>query len=263
MKMSYLRDNRISKVYKPILVTVVIFTVIYFWGGGIFRTASSTAVRTATPILNIGVKAKDGLHSFFSIFAFKKTLYEENDSLKREAEALRLRLISADELLSENSELKNILGRIGDKEVVLSAVLSKPNLSPYDSLIIDVGKKLDVKIGSLVMVDGDIAIGTIVNVYPNSSKVELFSSPGNYMDVLLGEENITVSAKGKGSGNFEIELPRDIAVGIGDIVSVSDLGIKILGTVEYIEKEPSNPFQIILFKNPVNMNSLKWVQVVK
>ncbi len=260
--MSYHRDNKNSKLYKISFILIVVFIVFYFWSGTILRTASSFVVTMTTPVLNVGTKTKDGISSYFSIFLFKKSLYEKNDSLKKENEALKLRLIGVDRLYLENKKLKGILGRSEDKKVIISAVLSRPDSSPYDSLIIDVGKKLNIKKGDVVTVDNGIMIGTVTNVYRNSSKVQLFSDPGNIIEVLLGESNIAVSAKGKGAGNFEIELPREISVKIGDIISIPDIDIKILGTVEYIDIDPSNPFQTILFKSPVSIRNIRWVQVL-
>jgi cell shape-determining protein MreC len=261
--MSYHRDNNKFKLYKTSFIVVLVFAIFYFWGGGILNVASSIVVGVSTPVLKIGVSTKNGLVSYFSVFSFKKNLYEENDSLKKENEAIKLRLIGVDELYIENKKLKSILGRAEDRKLILASVLSRPNSSPYDSLIIDAGKNLNIQNGDTVVVGGDISIGAVSYVYGKSSKVELFSNPNNSMDVLVGESNIATSAKGKGAGNFEIELPRDISIKIGDIVSAPSIDVKMLGVVEYIDINPSNPFQKILFKSPVNIRNIKWVQIIK
>jgi len=41
------------------------------------------------------------------------------------------------------------------------------------------------------------------------------------------------------------------------------MNINILGVVGHIKKDPSDSFQTILFRTPVNTSELKWVQIVK
>ena len=70
----------------------------------------------------------------------KETLEGRNDELEKEVQELRLKLLSKDLLLKENKELKAILGRVSNQRAILATVLSRPNNSPYDTLIIDIGK---------------------------------------------------------------------------------------------------------------------------
>ena len=45
--------------------------------------------------------------------------------------------------------------------MILSAILSKPNQSPYDTLIIDVGTQEGLKTGDTVFALGNVPIGRI------------------------------------------------------------------------------------------------------
>jgi len=194
------------------------------------------------------------------VFSLSK---EENNVLKNKLDALELSAIGSKLLAEENRLLKEVMGRYDEKEITLATVLSKPNHSTYDTLILDVGEKNGIQENDLIMSGDKFAIGTISEVYKNSSKVVLFSNPGNIMQVWIGSLGISAEAKGKGGGNFEIILPRDIVVSEGDIISVPDMNINILGVVGHIKKDPSDSFQTILFRTPVNTSELKWVQIVK
>ena len=102
--MNYLRDNKTSKKMniKVLLTVVIILAVIYFLGGAIFRVISNEIVFLSTPILNIGLMIKNGTSANLTFFTSKKVLYEENESLKREVEAAKLRLLSVEEIRKEN-----------------------------------------------------------------------------------------------------------------------------------------------------------------
>ena len=92
--------------------------------------------------------------------------------------------------------------------------------------------------------------------------MELFSSPGRKIDVLIGTENIATVAKGKGNGNFEMTLPRDTEVREGDIVVAPSITIEIFAVVGDIEKDSNSPFQVVRFSSPFNINNIRWVEVV-
>jgi len=81
--------------------------------------------------------------------------------------------------------------------------------------------------------------------------------------VSIGPENIAAEAIGRGGGNFIVKLPRGVGVEKGDIITMPDISARIFAVVEEIESNPSDPFVTILFKNPVNFNEIKWVQVIK
>jgi len=195
-------------------------------------------------------------------FILKKSILEENERLKEDAAISSAKLLDRNLLFEENIELKEFLGRSVSEHTVFATVLTKPNRSIYDTIIIDVGENAGIEEGNSVLYGGTIVIGKIAEVLKNSSKVLLFSSPGEVIDVVVGDKNIETTARGHGGGMFELEIPRDTKVVIGDSVAIPGIIPHIIGTVEHIETEPSNPFKKILFKGPVNMFELKWVEVV-
>ena len=261
--MNYRQNNTKRNIVRGVLVLGLISApIFYFWGTEIHYGVSQAAHYVSKPLWKAGNRITNTASSYGALVGSKESLQQKNYALEKEIIELRLKLLSKDLLLQENKELKAVLGRLGEKKAVLAAVLSRPNSSPYDTLIIDIGKDKGIQKGDKVLVAGEVVFGIIQEVYAESSKVELYSSPGLVQNVLLGEGAISTTAKGKGAGNFEITLPRDVGVSLDDVVTIPDIEMTILGTVLYIEKDPNSPFQTILVKSPVNLSELRVVEVV-
>ncbi|MCR4306769.1 MAG: rod shape-determining protein MreC, partial [Candidatus Yonathbacteria bacterium] len=256
--MNYRQNNIKRNILVGIFALMVLVSVSYFWGGTIYYGISAAAHYVSEPLWKAGNRVSNTASSYAGFLDSKGTLKERNDELEKEIQELRLKLLSKDLLLQENKELKAVLGRVTERDVILAAVLSKPNNSPYDTLIIDIGKDKGIEEGDKVLVEGEIVIGTIQEVYAYSSKVELYSSPGLTHNVTLRDGTIPATAYGKGVGNFAITLPRDVEIALGDVVTIPDTEITVLGSVLYIEKDPNSPFQTILVKSPINFSELRW-----
>lgn len=188
-------------------------------------------------------------------------LLSENERLKRElaADAVRLKTVRAVE--AENAELKALLGRASTTPFVAAVVLKKPPLSPYDELVIDAGADHDFAVDDRVYAPGDVLIGRISEVLGQTSKVHLFSSPGSKYDVEIGALRAPAAAVGKGGGQYEAELPRDVKIQEGDFVIAPSLNDKPFGVVVSVSTDPTQPFEKVLFAPPVNLYRLHWVLV--
>ncbi len=199
---------------------------------------------------------------FKSNLKSKENLYRENEELKESLDKLSLLLQNQNFITEENLRLKEILGRNENKTVILGKVLAKPNRSLYDTVIVDVGLDNGVKEDDLAVVS-QLVIGKVVRVSTNSSKIRLFSSPGEEINVNIGAANIPTVAYGLGAGNFEIKLPKDAEIKEGDIIASPENSTEILGLVLAIEKKESDSFQKIFAKSPINISELGWVEIIK
>ena len=165
-------------------------------------------------------------------------------------------------LLAENASLKEILGRKDEKaSMVLSAILSKPNQSPYDTLVIDAGAEEGLQIGEIVFALGNVPIGRISDIYPHSSKVILFSNPGEKTQVIVSGKDVFLELVGRGGGNFEMVMPRDLVFREGDEVVLPGITPYVVGVVQKIISDPRDPFAKALLVSPVNVQELKFVGV--
>ena len=152
----------------------------------------------------------------------------------------------------------------------MASILSKPNQSPYDTLIIDVGTNEGVTVGQRVFAEGNVPIGKIGEVYTNSAKVILFSNPGEKTEAVIGGNstsgesgNVSMQLVGRGGGNFEMVLPRDFVLAVGTEIDLPGVTPYILGTVQTILSDPRDAFQKALIVSPINIQQQKFMEIEK
>jgi len=261
--MSYLLDKKIKrqKVFYGIFFVVILLISFYF-RFSIFNGLSTLSHFVFRPVLILGNNVGGTFESFGSYFASKKSLSLENESLRSELKENNARVSNYDSILMENTELKEILGRKSEKDNwILSAILAKPNQSPYDTLVIDIGEDKGLKSGDIVFAFGNIPIGRVDTVYKTSSKVVLFSNSGEKTRVVTSEKNIFLEIVGRGGGNFEMILPRDFTEEKGDEVFLPGINPYVLAKVESIISDRRDPFIKALLTSPANIQELRFVEV--
>lgn len=261
--MNYLLDKKLRqrKFLKLSLALPALIILIYFHAG-IFRGLSSLSHAVFRPIFIFGNNTGGKFSSIGSFFSSRKSLTLANEQLKSELDATSAKLANYNSLLDDNNQLKEILGRKKDSAPrVLAGILSKPNQSPYDTLVIDVGDSNGVKKGDTVFALGNIPIGHVEMVYGSSSKIILFSSPGYKTDVIVPGKNIFAEAIGRGGGNFEILLPRDVSLERGAEITLPGINSYVVGIMEAVISDPRDSFQRALLVSPVNIQEIKFVEV--
>lgn len=262
--MNYLRkNNRQSRQFlKPFYIAVSIFTlssISYFFWPQLFNQVLVTIAR---PFWEVRERGIESLEKISAQMRSKETLYNENTRLKIAIDIARNNMVGFEILKNENIELKKLLGRVEKEDVVLTAILAKPDRSIYDTLILDVGRNSAIKKGDYVM-DNDFIIGTIEEVYKDTSKATLFSTAGNVFPVLIGKYNIEAEALGLGGGNFSIKLPRGVNIQNGDVIVQPGLNPKFFGTILSIESKSTDTFQTLRFVLPVNVNYIHWLLILR
>jgi cell shape-determining protein MreC len=218
-----------------------------------------------------------------------QALLVQNEDLKNQLTALEVSQQSIHMLQSDNSALLALLGRSTATStgmaslnnssatssspesvfsslkplpgLTLAAVLVRPPVAPYDELVIDIGADHDLVTGAKVYAPGNVLIGTTTDILGQTSKVKLFSSPGEAYPVLIGPGHIPATAIGRGGGQYEAQIPQASKVNQGDFVSDSSLSSAPFGIVSAVISNPAEPFEMVLFAPPVNIYQLRWVLV--
>lgn len=217
------------------------------------------------PIWKIERAVVQGFNNINYLFNTKSTLTKENIILKEENSSIKLSMVDYQILKKENEDLKKTLGRMPqENKFILGNILTKPNYSPYDTIIIDIGEDVGLKEGDMIFANGNIPIGKINKVYEKTSLVYLFSNPGQKTEGFInGEINASVELTGRGGGNFEMIIPMNLSIENGTVVYLpGNLSLVVAETREIISK-PTDPFKKIILSSPVNVQNLKWVQVLK
>ena len=271
--MTYLQDKKNkNKKFTNIIFGVLIVLIFFFFRVGIFNSLSSVTHFVFKPVLSVGNSIGDKFRNIESFFFSKKTLLKDNDYWKARVNEEEAKMANYNSLLLENESLKEIMGRKGNKEMIIAGILSKPNKSIYDTLVIDAGTNDGIILGKNVFALGDVPIGRIAEVYANSSKVILFSNPGEKTEVVIAPgqnstgapgKNIFMEAVGRGGGNFEMILPRDFVLDTGTEASLPGLNPFVLAKVQTILSDPRDSYAKALLSSPVNIQQQKFVEVEK
>ncbi|PIP73106.1 MAG: hypothetical protein COW88_03060 [Candidatus Lloydbacteria bacterium CG22_combo_CG10-13_8_21_14_all_47_15] len=266
MKMSFLRFNslnRRSRTRIPSLVFAGAFAAIILIAVFI-RTLESGVMSFGASVLKAETALKQTAATFeAALLADKQTLFEENKDLKKRLGEANAKLWSFTLLEKENRELKALLGRnMGDtdSETVLATVLASPPRSTYGTLVLDIGARHGITRGALVFLGGNLALGTISDVFNETAKVLLYSAAGREVNAMLGDAPFPVKARGRGS-EFEINIPRGTDIKEGDLLRLPGIMPIIIGVVRAVEDEPTKSFVRVLAGLPANIYALETVLV--
>ena len=263
--MSYLLDKQIKKKKTTkIIIAILAIIFVFYFRTGVFRGLSYGANVIFKPVLIFGKNLGNKFSSIGDNFRNKKNLINENENLKAQilqSEADRANYAT---VVDENNKLKEILGRKSEgKQLILGNILSKRNTSIYGSVIIDLGINDGIVLGQKVFALGNIPIGKIAEVDATSSKVILYSNPGERTEVVISGVDAFMEAVGRGGGNFEMSLPRDFILENGTQVVLPGLTSEVLGVVSTVISDPRDSFKKALLVSPVNIQELKFVEVEK
>ena len=263
--MSYLLDKKQKiKKFKRVGIALAILLVLFYFRVGVLGGLSTATHFIFKPVLVVGNSIVNTFGGFGAYFSSKKSLTLENENLKAQILASEADRANYTAVVDENNQMKEILGRKAEKiDLILSSILSKPNRSPYDTLVIDIGVKDGAYVGQKVFALGNIPIGKISEIYESTSKVVLFSSPGEKTDVFVVGQNTTMQLTGRGGGNFEMILPRDFVIAQGAEVVLPGITSQVVGVVQTILSDPRDSYQKALLSSPVNIFQLKSVEVEK
>lgn len=261
MKMNYRRNHtNAGWRLRGLILVVALVALLYAAGKPLLSFMSGVFTPIASVTSSMERKTNSALHALGAYFSSKITLEKENVRLSNELDFMRLATVDREALEEENIKLRTILGgRVKTDEAILAEVIMRPPSSPYDTLVIDIGKQDGVALGDRVRTNGFI-VGEISRTLKNTSVVKLWSHSDNSLDVSIGDI-FSGRAEGQGGGSFRIRAPRDTTVSEGDAVLAPGLDGLLLGVVGEIARDAENPFADMYVKSPVNIRTIRFVEV--
>ncbi|OGI71843.1 hypothetical protein A3J61_01845 [Candidatus Nomurabacteria bacterium RIFCSPHIGHO2_02_FULL_38_15] len=239
-----------------ILVAILILFLIFF------RLHQNSENSMNESVWRIGLRGQSVTKVFRGYLSSKNKLMNENIDLRDQLDTARLEILNQSIYQNENQKLKEILGRKTHANLLLAQILSKPNRSPYDIIIVDVGAHDGVGIGQQVLAKGFIPIGDVVEVTNKNTKIKLYSTPGNITEAVFEDSQIDLSLKGTGSGGFEITIPKDVVVHTGQAILSKEIYSRTIALVSGVVSTDRDSYKKVLAKSPINIQELAWVQIV-
>ncbi len=261
--MHQFRDKKQIAKRKSMLRMIAILVVFLFITlSGVLAFSSGTFTFIGRPIWKAENIISEGVANAQYLVRTKASVYKDNDNLKKENADLKVSMADYQIIKTENEQLKELLGRITPAHTfTLANILAKPNQSPYDTIIIDVGSDVGVLENSKVYANGEMPIGQINKLNEHNSLVMLYSNPGQITEGVLNGSNAQVELIGRGGGNFEMTIPRDLSSENGEFVVFPNITSEIIAVIDAVISTPTDPVKKVLLHSPVNIQSLKWVQV--
>ncbi len=185
-----------------------------------------------------------------------------NQRLRAELASTTALVADRNALYQENLELKARLSRDAGIQTILAGVLMRPPATPYDTLMVDAGSSAGVVQGMLVSAGGTTLIGTVSAVYAETSRVILFSAPGQTYQVLL-RGLVPVEMQGQGGGSLVGQVPAGTPAVPGDSLLFSGIASGFAGSISSIQAKEGDSFETLYARLPVDPLSLQFVEIQK
>jgi rod shape-determining protein MreC len=198
---------------------------------------------------NVGDWASDS-------FTRRKTLQEDNATLRTQNLILTTQLQKLNFIESENIRLRSLLEsskRVGER--ILIAELLSVDMDPYKQQVtLNKGSTSgdDIYSGQ-PFVDAKGVMGKLLHINPFSSTALLITDPGHALPIQVNRNGLRAIAKGTGSQTrLEIpHLPNNADIKVGDLLVTSGLGCVFpvgypAAIVVEINIDPSLPFAEVL-----------------
>lgn len=112
----------------------------------------------------------------------------------------------------------------------------------YNTVVLSKGFTSGIEEGSIVYVRGYQAVGYIAEVHKTTSTMRLYSSANQKVEGVIKDIDTSVTLVGQGGGSYIIEVPKTVAISVGQYIYVSGAQNMILGTVVEVKNDPQDTF---------------------
>lgn len=258
---SLLKSKPKSNTKKTIFISLFLggfFILIQFLFPTFLRTIVGIVARPFWILRNASTDTSSG---FFGYLQRQQTLQKENELLRDELWAFKAKEIQYELLKTEYTDLKTLVNASSTTGTLLARVISKPPFTPYDSFVVDRGSNDGVSVGDRVFAHEALIIGTVTSVASDFSYVTLFSSGGENQEFVLSRTGNAVAVSGRGGGNFEIVLPKDFDITIGDTLLEPSYDLGIVAEVYAVDESSQNSFKKIYARTPYSFSQIKSVLI--
>ncbi len=260
------KDKR-KKILIGVLIALILAVVVF--RDFSFRILSQPFFYAAHPLFKFKKNFGEWKNKIENGFAEKNLLSEENKILREKMMDLETKISLLKNLEKENDTLKSVFSSEGlnrlreDNKFILASIIYRPPFTPFDFIIIDSGSENGIEEGMIVSAFGNVLLGYTEDIFTDSSKIKMISSFGEETNVILEFSQTPAIAFGRGAENLEITLPKAVAAEIGERVMTLGKYPLLVGFIERIERQTTDPYQKIILRLPVNIQYLGQVFIFK
>jgi len=202
--------------------------------------------------------------NYFALRGTKK----DNDDLRRENDALKLRLAQLEGKAAEADRLAALLHfRQSQADVLMVAarVIGGSAGPASQTIVLDRGEHDGIR-KDMGVITPDGVVGKVIETYPNTAQVLLLTDKESGVDAILADSRIQSPVGGVGEPLITMKyVPNDDDVSVGARVVTSGMDRIFprdlpVGTITQIK--PGNPFKQIRIKPSANLERLEEVLVL-
>ena len=256
-----------------ILILAFLILGIFLYPTGALKPVKNALFFVSKPFSVAGSFSINRISSFFNDIAHLGDIVRDNQSLVKENLNLQNQLTILKEAQHENEILKKEIGFYNthneSKELKLipSNVIGRSASGYLKTIIIDRGKSDNLKIGQAVVSEGYL-VGTIKDVFENTSEVRLVTDYNSLVPVILQESRGTGLLRGGLSGLIVDDIPLNVEIKTDEPVVTSGLGQDMplglsVGKMSEIISKNGEIFQKVSVKSPIKVYYREFVFVVE
>lgn len=232
-----------------VLSAIVVGAISWVDGGGLVRASYA---HTAT----VAIQAHEALTDATALLTPKARLLRENQELRDTLLEYQTLILENDALRLENTELRTIASTTPDGVV---ARVIDARAYPYGTMVVLVPEVGAVQVGDTVFY-GRLALGSVIEQGGRLATVRLFIAGDNEESVVVGASGAATMMGGSSFG--EIQMPRNVPVEVGDVVTLPRVGGKPIGVIADVTHTEEDALQTLLVEVPLNLNLLRFVTLV-
>jgi rod shape-determining protein MreC len=259
-----MRKAEIKKITLTLFLLLLVLTLFY----QLRDFLKNFAYFIFSPFQRFFLKLQKDIFLFFETVSEIKSLKKENENLKSEIKKLIVEKESLKELEKENRTLREALSLGLEKEFKLKMTRFLGKDAAQDVFLIDKGKEEGIEEGKVVILPEKVLVGKIMKVYPNFSKVKVFTFKDFSFDVEIGEEKFVALAKGQGNFKAKIELiPKEKEIFPGQMVFTSALGGNfpkgiLVGEIKEVKDSDIFGYQEAILEPAFQLKNLNYLFVI-
>lgn len=261
-------------------VTVIVLSVAFI--GLIAVTASkdtngvsSTAGNALNPVQKMAYNVNRGVKDFVDFFLNFSTVKDENESLTKENEELKNKLLEYSDLEEENKTFREILNFKEQKEnynYIATNIIGYAGSGIMDGYIVDKGEN-DGITKNMVVISAEGLVGQVSSVGSNWAIIQSIINPNVNVSVMVQstKENTGILKGYTNNSNENLvqvtNLPMDSNIAEGDVIITSGLGGLYpkeipIGTVMSVEEDKVKVMKTAVVKPAVDFNKVEYLFIV-